>query len=97
MGKKPYNPKSINSRRRQKKKDNKKKTVTIKNKVMKESWDAKLSVSKNLDKMGLGMDPNKVVKMETVRDKLKKQILMENGQVRGGLGKLFLIRSFIYF
>lgn len=80
MGKKPYIPKSSANRRRQKQKDNKKRKVVVKNQILKNAWDDKKSIHKNMADMGLSVDPNKSLKVPTLKDQLTQQIQSFNAQ-----------------
>merc|ERR1711981_148954 len=80
MGKKPFKPKSLSKTRRTGKnqRNSGTKKTKIGNKHVAEAWDHSKSMKKNLAPIGLASDPNKILPVETMREKLKKQMKKED-------------------
>ena len=80
MGKKPFKPKSLSKTRRAGKNQRKSgtKKTKIGNKHVAEAWDHSKSMTKNLASIGLATDPNKILPVETMKQKLIKQMKKED-------------------
>merc|ERR1711976_984976 len=80
MGKKKFTPKSLSKTRRQCKNQRKSgtKKTKIGNKHVAEAWDHSKSMTKNLTSIGLASDPNKILPVETMKQKLIKQMKKED-------------------
>merc|ERR1711981_1313302 len=75
MGKKPFKPKSLSKTRRSGKnqRNSGTKKTKIGNKHVAEAWDHSKSMTKNLASIGLATDPNKILPVETMKQKLIKK------------------------
>merc|ERR1712050_665235 len=80
MGKKPFKPKPLSKTRRSGKNQRKSgtKKTKIGNKHVAEAWDHSKSMTKNLASIGLATNPNKILPVETMKQKLIKQMKKED-------------------
>merc|ERR1712170_74680 len=80
MGKKPFKPKSLSKTRRAGKNQRKSgtKKTKIGNKHVAEAWDHSKSMTKILASIGLATDPNKILPVETMKQKLVKRLKKED-------------------